>query len=44
MLNAVNNLSRADLQNIDPRATSAKDELFILADLKQTNAKSKNEK
>lgn len=39
MLNAVNNLPRADLQNIDPRATRAKDELFILADLKQTNTK-----
>lgn len=42
MLNTVNNLSRADLQNIDTRATSAKDELFIFADLKQTNAKDEN--
>lgn len=42
MLNTVNNLPRTDLQNIDMRATSAKDELLILADLKQSNAKNKN--
>lgn len=34
MLNAVNNLSSADLQDIDTRAAGAKDKLLILADLK----------
>lgn len=39
MFNAVDNLSCADLQNIDTRSTATKDELFILADL-QTNKQS----
>lgn len=34
MLNTVDDLPRADLQNIDMRPTSAKDVLFIFADLK----------
>lgn len=34
MLNAVNNLSTSDLQDIDTRAAGAKDKLLILTDLK----------
>jgi len=33
MLNTVDNLPCADLQNVDTRFTSAKDVLFIVADL-----------
>lgn len=40
MFNAVDDLSCADLQNIDSRSTAAKDELLILADLEQTNKQS----
>lgn len=36
MLHAVDDLPRADLQNIDARSTSAEDVLFIFADLKNT--------
>lgn len=39
MFNAVDDLSCADLQNVDTRSTTAKDELLILADL-QTNKQS----
>lgn len=35
MLDTVNNLSSADLQNVDARSTRAKDVIFILTDLKQ---------
>lgn len=35
MLNTVNDLPGADLQNIDSRATGAKDVFLIFADLKQ---------
>lgn len=41
MLNTVHDLPCADLQNIDTRSTSAKDVLFILADLKQINRQEK---
>lgn len=34
MLNTVDDLPRADLQNIDTRATSAKDVFLVFADLK----------
>lgn len=37
MFNAVNNLSSADLQNVDARSTRTKDVIFILADLKNVN-------
>lgn len=37
MFNAVNNLSSADLQNVDARSTRTKDVIFILADLKSVN-------
>lgn len=40
MFNAVDDLSCADLQNVDTRSTAAKDELLILADLEQTNKQS----
>lgn len=34
MLHTVDDLPRADLQNIDTRSTGAEDVLFIFADLK----------
>lgn len=37
MFNAVNNLSSADLQNVDARSTRTKDVIFIFADLKNVN-------
>lgn len=41
MLHAVDDLPRADLQNIDARSTSAEDVLFIFADLKNTKKREK---
>lgn len=37
MFNAVNNLSSADLQNVDAGATRTKDVIFIFANLKNVN-------
>lgn len=37
MFNAVNNLSSADLQNVDARSTRTKDVIFIFADLENVN-------
>lgn len=37
MLHTVDDLPRADLQNIDTRSTGAEDVLFIFADLKNIN-------
>lgn len=40
MLNTVNDLPSADLQNIDSRATGAKDVFLIFADLKKKGERS----
>lgn len=37
MFNTVNNLSSADLQNVDARSTRTKDVIFIFAYLKNVN-------
>lgn len=37
MFNAVNNLSGADVQNVDARSTRTKDVIFIFADLENVN-------